>query len=351
MELRVRELWPAALALVAATGIVALVEPGSRASRVTNLDLGASGFGDTYILLHRSEPGRCYVSDRRDATMRRSDTNQPGRKWDCERFGGERNPLDSDTWLVQSKLKGKGTIFFVPVYDLVDWSYPLLYEFVRERRTRLELPAVTLTQLFVNRIYEGLYLRVALPFDLRKKDGGSGVLREILSVSNGQLQIVNSRFEPARTLYAEDVAEGRFPALSKPDPALAWLAARCPVPGLSFLLSNREPQELTLLPLPLWLPSLYEARRGRSLSSFEDERYRRWTEEVRRAAPGPGMTPFSENELAALRTEFTAYERSLRDALRADAELHESQALIEKLLPQRRAAIADLDLAPPGASG
>jgi len=130
----------------------------------------------------RSQTDRCRVVDRRDATMRRYDSRRPGRNRDCLRLPGRNGDAQAHTWLVRSKRKGEGTAFFVPVQDVRDWTYPFLYGFVRDSRGEIDLPKVEWTQLFVDRLYQGLYLRVALPFDLRRKDGGSGTLRELLTI-------------------------------------------------------------------------------------------------------------------------------------------------------------------------
>ena len=165
-----KNLWVGGLCLAAAVLAVVILAPRSSVDRLYNLDLENPGISDTYLILHRREADRCFVADRRDATVRRSDDQQPGRKWQCYRMAGA--GAEPPSWLLQSKRKKKGTVFLVPVSDVPDWSYPFLYGFVREQREELELPQVEWTQLFVSRLYQGLYLRVALPFDLRVKDGG-----------------------------------------------------------------------------------------------------------------------------------------------------------------------------------
>jgi hypothetical protein len=338
----VRVFWPAGLALALAIAAI-IAFPGSYTRRTTNLDLADTGFRDTFIMFSKSEVGRCFVVNRRASTMRRGDQGQSGRKWDCLRIPAGDRGGPADTWLLKSKRKGKGTVFFVPVYGVRDWSYPFLYRFVRKHRKELDLPRVEWTQLFVNRLYQGLYLRVGLPFDLRKKDGGSGILREILTVQDAQLTKVDTRFDDAGRLYAESVVSASFPELDPPPPALAWLARSSPIEGTAFLMSNLPPHRLTLLPLPISLPDLFAAKNGRPSAGFRDERYSRWTLAPWRSDPADTF-PFTESELEELKSDFEKYTTSFHRALRTDAELHRSLGTVRELLPERQAATSKLQL-------
>lgn len=341
-ECDVRVFWPAGLALVLATAAVLLL-PESRGRRLANLDLTGSGIGDTFLMLSRSHADRCRLADRRESTLRRSDPRQPGQSWECLRLSARDGGGQAHPWLVRSKRRGRGTALFVPVRDVRDWTYPFLYGFVREHREELELPAVAWTQLFVNRLYQGLYLRVNLPFDLRRKDGGSGVLRELLTVRDGRLTAVDTRFNAAGSLYAAVLEAGSFPEPVPPPAELAWLAQRCPTPGTTFLMSNVAPHALSLLPLPVSLPDLYAAKQGHSPRAFEDPRLRLWTRDARRSG-GAGQPSFPETAVAELRSAFERHALSLSRAMRADAELHQSLAQLRQLLPSRQQAISGLQL-------
>lgn len=347
-RIQIKTVWvdvlsPAVVALVLVSALVAVVSPRSIGHRLSNLELENAGFSDTYLISSKSEPDKVYVLNRRDSSVRRSDRKLPGRKWNVFRFGGEADASLPDTWLVQSKRKGKGTVLFVPLINVKDWSYPFLYKFVRTHRKELNLPNVEWTQLFVNRIYQGLYLKVALPFDARKKDGGSGILRELLTVRDNRLTYINTRFDDTGGLYTSSVAEGLFPTLEAPAPTLAWLSQRCPVVGSTFLMSARSPYEISLLPLPVSLPDQFQTKNGRLPGGFEDDRIRQWTTQVRRAQRR-NPSPFSEAEVAALKTEFGQYAESFRNALRAQGALHETTMGLRAELPTRQAAASDLQL-------
>ena len=329
--------WPAFLALASSLGLVIWMYPASRALRVSNLDTGASTFAETYLMFDRTEAGKGYVVDRRDSTMRRADDRQPGRKWRIERIPGP----NGERWLTRSKRKGKGTVFYVPVEDVADWTYPFLYDFVRKAQPELELPRISWTQLHVDRLYAGLYLRVALPFDPRKKDGGSGVLRQILVVRGDRASVVDTRFDDAPGLYLDSVTSGAFPPLKAPVAALAWLARHRGSEAATLLMSKLPPHELSLLPLPIDLDELFEAHIGRAPTRFEDQRYARWSQEISRVGDADA---FAAEQLVELNAAFAEYAASFRVSLRAHAELSERDDLARVELARRQDAAAELGL-------
>jgi hypothetical protein len=342
----VRQLWPAGVALGLAILLASVWDPDSPASRLSNLDLRDSPFPDSYIILHRTQDERCFVVDRRDATRRRSDDNQPGRKWSCVQIAG-RSEGAPDTWFVHSKRKGKGSVFFVPAMDVADWSYPFLYEFVRELEEAAgapALPALVWTQLYVSRIYQGLYLRVQLPFDLRKKDGGSGLLRELLVVERDRVSTVDTRFGGAPGIYAASVAAAQLPELARPSRRLAWLAAQAPTSSTTLLMSNEPPHGVRLIPLPIGLLEIYRAKTGRSPSSFLDERLERYSQGAWREGARERV-PFDASQRAELERRYAEYADSLARALVMDALVREIPPPAEEWL-KRQASLSDLQLQP-----
>jgi hypothetical protein len=271
--------------------------------------------------------------------VRRSDRKQPGQKWDFQRTPGRDGAPDA--WLVKNKNQGKGTVFYVPVERVRDWTYPALYQFVRSQHPELELPKVSWTQLHVNRVYQGLYLRVELPFDLRKRDGGSGIRRQLLMVRNGSISQVDTRFDDARGVYGDTIAAGLFPELEPPHPALAWLGRRVPTSDTTLLMSNTEPFRVSLLPLPISLSELFEELHGRPAAGFQDARHRRWSDGPWRTQPAQ-LAPFDAQQLAELESEFHDYRHQFRRALLSHGKLHRSDRLAREELSLRQAAIADL---------
>ena len=330
-------MWPAGVGLLVAIALTILVPSDSTLSRVGNLRLEDPVFRDTYLVMHRQESNRCFVVNRRDATIRRSNDKQPGRKWRCYRIDGTTaEPLP--TWLVQSKREGKGTVFFVPASRVEDWSYPFFYEVARAKDPDVDLPLVEWTQLYVSRLYQGLYLRVDLPFDLRKKDGGNGALREVVSISGDSASIVDTRFDDAPGIYADAVAAGVFPKLERPSGPIAWLAEHASTRGTTFLMSNAGHSEVSLLPLPVWLPELFKERYGRSAKTFRDRRFERlsdgaWRQEAEDSSQWTS-TP-------KVREAFSAYEKGLRHAFQIDG-LARGQAMSKDEWIQRQAAARSL---------
>jgi hypothetical protein len=342
-----KRFWPAGLALVIATALFSLNQSISRSQRFTNLRLEQSGLSTTYLVFGKKNRSDCHVVARREATMRRSDNTQPGRKWDCRSFTGNSG---GRIWLVKSKRIGEGTVFLVPALDVPDWTFPYLYGFVRSHRPDLELPKVSWIQLYTDRIYRGLYLWVELPFDKRKKDGGSGILRELLTVRGSELSVVTTRFADTRNLYLNAVADGILPALNPPPPELAWLARRTGLEDTSFVMSNEAPGDLSLLPLPVSLAELYRLKNDRSAFMFRDSRYHHWTRGAWRDGD-PERLPFSEDELALLRSEFDGYASGVLKELRTQAVMNRTLERVERLLPNRQASVADLGLSLGGLPG
>ena len=334
----VRRLWPAGVGLLVAIALTMLVPSDSTVSRVGNLRLDDAVFRDTYLVMHRQESDRCFVVNRRDATIRRSNDKQPGRKWRCFRIEGT-TAKSPPTWLVQSKREGKGTVFFVPASQVEDWSYPFFYEVARAEDPGVDLPLVEWTQLYVSRLYQGLFLRVDLPFDLRKKDGGSGILREVLSVSGDSVSIVDTRFDDAPGVYSDAVAAGVFPELKTPRSPIAWLAEHASSRGVTFLMSNAGRPEVSLLPLPIWLPELFKERYGRSAKTFRDRRFKKLTDGAWRQE---GEDSSQWRSQPKLRKAFAAYEKALRHAFQVDG-LARGQAMSNDEWVRRQAAARSLD--------
>ncbi|HXV63083.1 MAG TPA: hypothetical protein VEK15_20450 [Vicinamibacteria bacterium] len=260
------------LALLVAIGVAVTREPRSETARVSNLYLVPGAFPDTYLMLSKTDEGRGHLLARRDSSFRRGRENVPGKGWYVDRFGAAPDEGIPDHWLLRSKRQG--TMILVPVEAVEDWTYPFVYELVSRQFPQLALPWATWTELFVNRVYRGLHLRVSLPFDPRKKDGGSGILRELVTVRGDALTAVDTRFNPDARLYIDLIAESRFPRVAPPPPVLAWLESRRPFDETLFLLSNVEPFDLSLFPLPVSLEELAHKLHRTPLRTVQDERHR-----------------------------------------------------------------------------
>ncbi len=336
----VKKSWPAGVALAVCLVLVPLAHERSRSQRLSNLDLGQPGFPARYLVFDQTRRDRCFVVDRRDSTMRRKDRGQPGRKWDCRSF---RTRSGETAWLLRSKRIGEGTVFLVPAADVSDWAYPFLYDFVRARHPELDLPWVSWVELYSDRIYQGLWLWVGLPFDKRKKDGGSGVLREVLTVRGDELTAVTTRFTDTRNLFVEAVASSTFPQLEPPPPPLAWLARRAPTADTTLVLSSGQPPRVSLLPLPVSLSELYAAVNGSPAPAFRDERHLDWSRGAWRDL-APSEPPFDEVERRRLASEFEQYASRLRAALRVQAAVDPHRERLLRTIGERQRAVADLRL-------
>ncbi len=319
-----KQLWQPALALVVATALVVFVLPDSRANRLSTLDLEETGFDELYIQFLDSERTRASIVARSVTTVNRAEIPDLGPEWSIERLTG-------DGWLARSP--DEGVAFFVPVGEVSDWIYPFIYSFVRERRRGLELPRVEWTTLYVDRLYQGLFLLVKLPFDRPEAQAR----RQLLAVESGRVTHIDTWFE-------QPTGGLDIPSELDIDPAhgsLAWLSALRSETATSLILSRR-PLELALMPLPVSVPRLYAAAYGAEPTFREDERALRWNESWR--AMVADTTFLAELELEILESEFGEYREVFLSALRIHGEFHGAAGELQASLPERQASGVDLGL-------
>ncbi len=312
------------LCFAGAIAILVLSGDISQTKRISNLDLRQSGFVPSYLMTSKRAPNKGYLVDRRDSTVRRSRKNLPGKMWNLDRFGEDPGAGIPEHFLLRSKRYG--TVFLIPVEAVENFEYPFLYQFVRDEYPELGLPEVQWTNLFLNRVYHGFYLRMSLPVDLRKKDGGNGTMRELMMVQGNEMTLVDTRFSPDARFYADGTTLGIFPALKKPPAVLAWLASRCPTPHATVLLNNAEPYEVSLLPLPYSLDRLYERLQGIPLRVTLDERFRRWMAPASEYEVHDAV-PFDGERKKRFEAQYAGYFQRLRDALKAHRTLRPGAVL------------------------
>jgi len=329
LRIDTKQLWQPALALVLAAVVIVLVEPDSRANRISTLDLEETGFDELYIQFLDAERRTASIVERGATTIRRGETSSETPAWSIERLRG-------DGWLARAP--DEGVVFFVPVTDVSDWIYPFIYSFVRERRRGLELPAAEWTTLYVDRLYQGLFLRVKLPFDRP----GAPARRELLAVESDRVAQIDTWFEP--TTNGLDLA-----AALEVEPrhgSLAWLSALRSETSTSLILSRR-PLELALMPLPVSLPALFTAARGEDPTFRGNEQASRWNDSWR--ASVADTTFLGEIEMEALEPDFEEYRALFLSALRIHGEFHGVATELQASLPERQKAGLELGLSLAGA--
>ena len=267
---------PTIIGLAAAVSLVMVGGIVSKNQRLTNVQFEKYCFKDIYIMRSKSEANRGYLTGRRDSTIRRSRSNFPGSTRELIAAEKEKSPGSANLWLLKSKKYG--TVFFIPVEKVPDWRYPFLYHFIVEESgyKNIDLPKVEWNQLFIDRIYAGLYLRMELPFDPTKKNGRTAPLREILSVSDTEMTAVDSRFNMNWDVYSSCISNGIFPELANQSEPVAWLAANRPTEEAIYILNGKEPFNVSPLPLPVSINTLFEEFNGTPLPAFHDERFERW---------------------------------------------------------------------------
>lgn len=319
-----KQLWQPALALLIATALFVLVLGDSTANRLSTLNLEEAGFDELYIQFLDSERTRASIVTRGVTSINRGEIPDLGPEWSMERLG-------RDGWLARSP--DEGVTFFVPVTEISDWIYPFLYSFVREHRRGLELPRVEWTTLHVDRLYEGLFLLVRLPFDRPEVQAR----RELLVVESGRVAYIDTWFEqPAGGLDLTGELE-----IDPQHGSVAWLSALRSETATSLILSRR-PLELTLMPLPVSVPTLYAAAYGAEPTFQEDERAQGWNESWR--AMVADTTFLDELEMESFESEFEEYRDLFLSALRIHGQLHGNADELQGALSERQGSGVELGL-------
>lgn len=308
-----REFIPFWLLALAAVTLSAVLSPLSFNSKITNLKIPTTtSVKESYIMTSKSDSGKCYLVDRRDSTIRRSGTNIPGDSWELNLVPGSANPKNPDSILLISKKKG--TIFFVPPSKISNPAYPYSSEFVRKKLKDPDIPKLQWNQVYINRIYSGLYLKVELPSDPTKKKGRKGSRRELLSVKGNHLTLVNTLFNPDSRFLAEVLLSGVFPKATPCNPAIAWLDTISQTERTTFIIGNTEPYNVSIVPMPVTIDEVYEKHFGKSLKPALDERFGEWHQAATGGAQDPG---FSEEEAAGFRAGYENYMKDFGAALDA----------------------------------
>ena len=303
-----------------------LVLPDSRARRIATLDLEGTGFDERYIHFLNSERTRALIGARDVTTIRRGEMPSLAREWSIERLSG-------NGWLARSP--DEGVVFFVPVSEVSDWVYPFIYAFVRERRKGLGLPRVEWTTLHVDRLYQGLFLRVKLPFD---RPDAARARRELLAVESSRVTHIDTWFEPPTSGFDMSADLGIDP----PHASLAWLSA-LRSETTTLLILTRTPPKLALMPLPVSVRRLFTAAHGTEPAFHEDERASGWNESWR---AGLTDTPFlGEQEQSSFNSEFEEYRAVFLSALRVHEEFYGVTGELEASLPGHQRAGVELGLA------
>ena len=296
------------IALVSALLLASIAQRTSRSARLANLNLQNQGVADAFIVTAGAAPDHAFLVDRDQSTIRRGQDEFKGRPWELVRFrGSEGGPLDH--WFLRSP--SDGAVFFIPVESVADRDYPFAYAFVRRQFPDLDLPKAEWVQLHLNRFYQGLFLRVELPRDKTKKEGGSGTLREVVSAHGPEVRVVDTLATQETRLIADGVMGGIFPDLDESATALTWLESKR-IQEDSIFLVHGDAKKLTAAPLPLpaSLQSLLRGIYGKSMRPSIDERALRWTH-------GRATTtrPWDDKVEEKYQAEFAEYQQHFRRAL------------------------------------
>jgi len=270
-------------------------------------------------MLSKSEDNRAYLVDRRDSTIRRSRNKMPGKMREAYSFGGDPETGELAYWLlVEAEY---ATVLFIPVNEVEDCTYPYIYGFARKEFDKLDLPEVEWTQLFVNRIYSGLYLKVELPEDPTGSEGRKGPRREILSVDGNRLALVDTLFNPDARLLSDILLAGDFPEFEEPPPAINWLESKNSSAEKSFVLNNQPPYGVSLLPLPVTIDEIYFKLKDEKLRRYVDDRFADWVRQIENEPPPPGDKLLGEDLWETYLEGYEQYRKDFNAALSSHREL------------------------------
>ncbi len=300
--------------LLLAIILVYVAEPFLDGQRLTNLDVDSSEVGSLYVQMDPRLPGRCYVTDRQGSTVRRSDDPSARQPWEYLRGDGESSSGNLGHWVLRSKRRG--TILLVPVFAVSDWAYPYFHQFARSNWDD-GLSVVRWTRLFVNRVYHGLYLEVHLPSSGKDDLGGASLRPELLLVSGNRAACADSRLVAPCQVYPGLIAMGRFPRASRPTDAQRLLLALSEVEETLLMMQPEEPYTVSWVPVPVSLSDEYRRIMGTELPTFEDERFRKWSDLL-----GPSTPSLRELISPARRDELWAGWAAYRDGFSKAARVH-----------------------------
>ncbi len=315
-----RSLLAAAIALILAALLPLLAGPRMKAERLANLDVTGAGVSALYIQMDPRIPGKCYATDRQGSTLRRSDDPAARVPWEFLRGTDTPDTGGLAHWLLRSK--AHGAYLLVPVFAVRDWTYPYFHEFARAHGANADLPKVRWVRLFVNRIYNGLYLRVDLPSDPPGRARAGGLTRELLMVSGARMGCTDNRLSSPCTVYPALVADGKFPAPLPPSDRIRWLLSLSDVDESLLVLEPAEPYGVTCMPVPVSLREEYRLIMGEALPTVLDDRFLRWSRDGREG-PEPPDGIFTPREVASLRDGWRAYREGFVEALAVHCDYHQ----------------------------
>ena len=263
------------LALLAA--IVAAKFSGTSTS---NLQLRSPGIGATYISFFEGSKTKCWMSNRRASTLRRSDT-RPRRSSYSISYSSE---TTAPSILLSSK--NEGVHLFVPCEKVLDWDFPFIQLELLNQLEQNSQCKPEWTTLFLSRRYQGLYLKTTMPYDLRKKHGGPDCRRAFVQCDDkGNGLVTCSRLLWPAEAFRRATADGQFPRLHFGRHVHDWALHSLCQPS-HLIMDCRPPYRMFPLPLPFSLKDLMREFHGpnTSLPEFRDVRLSRFDAHRRKQA-------------------------------------------------------------------
>ena len=265
------------------------------------------------------------MSNRKASTLRRSDTRPRRPSYSIGYSRGTTAP----SFLLRSK--NEGIHLFIPCEKVLDWDFPFIQlELAKELEAKSQCKPAW-TTLFLSRHYKGLYLKVTLPFDLRKKYGGPDCRRAFIQCDDkGNGLVTCSRLLWPAEAFRRATADGQFPRLRYGRRVYDWSFHSLCQPS-HLIMDSRPPYQMFPLPLPFSLQSLLREVHGNhtSLPKFRDERLSRFDAHRRRQAKSL-FELLGKERCGQIEKRLLAYRKVLLEAIKRHLHASGQSQKLEK---------------------
>ena len=246
---------------------IKLIGEHSELLKSSNIQISTQGFKKMNLQFFAEKPNRCNLAVWSKSTTRRSNKRIPKILRDCY---SRKFSADQNIWRLSST--NKSVIILHPAEAISDWVFPFFYgEYLHSRTNNIALE-IEWIQLFVNRIYNGLFLKIIFPKPSPKKEGNKRDKIDFLFVSSNRMRCVTSDFQIPCRIYPKLIVEGIFPE-KKPTPLhLSHISHLLPKKEIFLILRETPIPHVVEIPLILAYSEIFE----RSISYHIDERYKFW---------------------------------------------------------------------------
>ena len=131
------------------TAIITLL-PKSKKTVLTNSKLGEKGIQKVYLTHNLTSKDSCYISDEYSSTVRRSDSGREVKKSIC---------IDGKNGVHLVRRKRRRSFILIPEAAISEKETKYIKDNLLHKKSR-----VRWIELYINRFYDGKYLRITFPY-------------------------------------------------------------------------------------------------------------------------------------------------------------------------------------------